>query len=212
MLFLSPQFNPDDKSAQHHNAHHCLEITVNCSPNIDHCIIRSTCTGTTHTDCSSPGTGGGSRIMTDVLKCHSDTQTFKLKTKMAFSGVLSVSDWCVHYVPGWDSKLVMWVLDQKAPNFFFKMLELKTTGCWIVPVVVRLTLPVMYWCFVFTSLPLTFGLVSTVIPSLFFMYAWTHLFWSCEYYLFILVLVVLMVIMSRQIVSVSRNTVHIVGH
>ena len=40
-----PQFNPDDKSAQHHNAHHCLEITVNCSPNIDHCIIRSTCTG-----------------------------------------------------------------------------------------------------------------------------------------------------------------------
>lgn len=39
------QFNPDDKSAQHHNAHHCLEITVNCSPIIDHCIIRSTCTG-----------------------------------------------------------------------------------------------------------------------------------------------------------------------
>uniref|UniRef100_A0A671LFM8 F-box only protein 11-like n=2 Tax=Sinocyclocheilus anshuiensis TaxID=1608454 RepID=A0A671LFM8_9TELE len=37
-------FNPDDKSAQHHNAHHCLEITVNCSPIIDHCIIRSTCT------------------------------------------------------------------------------------------------------------------------------------------------------------------------
>ena len=46
LLPLSPQFNPDDKSAQHHNAHHCLEITVNCSPNIDHCIIRSTCTGT----------------------------------------------------------------------------------------------------------------------------------------------------------------------
>lgn len=41
------QFNPDDKSAQHHNAHHCLEITVNCSPIIDHCIIRSTCTGNT---------------------------------------------------------------------------------------------------------------------------------------------------------------------
>ncbi|KAG9346296.1 hypothetical protein JZ751_008121 [Albula glossodonta] len=38
------QFNPDDKSAQHHNAHHCLEITVNCSPIIDHCVIRSTCT------------------------------------------------------------------------------------------------------------------------------------------------------------------------
>lgn len=49
MIFLNilfhTQFNPDDKSAQHHNAHHCLEITVNCSPNIDHCIIRSTCTG-----------------------------------------------------------------------------------------------------------------------------------------------------------------------
>lgn len=45
LLLFSPQFNPDDKSAQHHNAHHCLEITVNCSPNIDHCIIRSTCTG-----------------------------------------------------------------------------------------------------------------------------------------------------------------------
>lgn len=47
-LFFFPsvlQFNPDDKSAQHHNAHHCLEITVNCSPIVDHCIIRSTCTG-----------------------------------------------------------------------------------------------------------------------------------------------------------------------
>lgn len=43
--FCLLQFNPDDKSAQHHNAHHCLEITVNCSPIIDHCIIRSTCTG-----------------------------------------------------------------------------------------------------------------------------------------------------------------------
>lgn len=44
-ILFHTQFNPDDKSAQHHNAHHCLEITVNCSPNIDHCIIRSTCTG-----------------------------------------------------------------------------------------------------------------------------------------------------------------------
>jgi len=44
-VFFLLQFNPDDKSAQHHNAHHCLEITVNCSPIIDHCIIRSTCTG-----------------------------------------------------------------------------------------------------------------------------------------------------------------------
>lgn len=44
-IFYPLQFNPDDKSAQHHNAHHCLEITVNCSPIIDHCIIRSTCTG-----------------------------------------------------------------------------------------------------------------------------------------------------------------------
>lgn len=44
-LLCPLQFNPDDKSAQHHNAHHCLEITVNCSPIIDHCIIRSTCTG-----------------------------------------------------------------------------------------------------------------------------------------------------------------------
>uniref|UniRef100_A0A671YV72 F-box domain-containing protein n=1 Tax=Sparus aurata TaxID=8175 RepID=A0A671YV72_SPAAU len=42
--YMTIKFNPDDKSAQHHNAHHCLEITVNCSPNIDHCIIRSTCT------------------------------------------------------------------------------------------------------------------------------------------------------------------------
>ncbi|CDR18340.1 unnamed protein product [Oncorhynchus mykiss] len=42
--YMTIRFNPDDKSAQHHNAHHCLEITVNCSPNIDHCIIRSTCT------------------------------------------------------------------------------------------------------------------------------------------------------------------------
>uniref|UniRef100_A0A3Q2P145 F-box protein 11a n=1 Tax=Fundulus heteroclitus TaxID=8078 RepID=A0A3Q2P145_FUNHE len=42
--FMTIRFNPDDKSAQHHNAHHCLEITVNCSPIIDHCIIRSTCT------------------------------------------------------------------------------------------------------------------------------------------------------------------------
>uniref|UniRef100_A0A673MAZ1 DNA mismatch repair protein Msh2-like n=1 Tax=Sinocyclocheilus rhinocerous TaxID=307959 RepID=A0A673MAZ1_9TELE len=42
--YMTIRFNPDDKSAQHHNAHHCLEITVNCSPNIDHCVIRSTCT------------------------------------------------------------------------------------------------------------------------------------------------------------------------
>uniref|UniRef100_A0A8C9VQT7 F-box protein 11a n=1 Tax=Scleropages formosus TaxID=113540 RepID=A0A8C9VQT7_SCLFO len=42
--YMTIRFNPDDKSAQHHNAHHCLEITVNCSPIIDHCIIRSTCT------------------------------------------------------------------------------------------------------------------------------------------------------------------------
>ncbi|MGH0158118.1 UNVERIFIED_CONTAM: hypothetical protein FKN15_065624 [Acipenser sinensis] len=42
--YMTIRFNPDDKSAQHHNAHHCLEITVNCSPVIDHCIIRSTCT------------------------------------------------------------------------------------------------------------------------------------------------------------------------
>ncbi|OBS82990.1 hypothetical protein A6R68_23024 [Neotoma lepida] len=38
--YMTIRFNPDDKSAQHHNAHHCLEITVNCSPIIDHCIIR----------------------------------------------------------------------------------------------------------------------------------------------------------------------------
>lgn len=68
LLFLSPQFNPDDKSAQHHNAHHCLEITVNCSPNIDHCIIRSTCTGTAHTARSSPGTGGGSNVRYSVIQ------------------------------------------------------------------------------------------------------------------------------------------------
>lgn len=43
--FFFLQFNPDDKSAQQHNAHHCLEITVNCSPIVDYCIIRSTCTG-----------------------------------------------------------------------------------------------------------------------------------------------------------------------
>ncbi|KAM9804338.1 F-box only protein 11a [Neosynchiropus ocellatus] len=42
--YMTIRFNPDDKSAQHHNAHHCLEITVNCSPIIDHCVIRSTCT------------------------------------------------------------------------------------------------------------------------------------------------------------------------
>lgn len=63
LLLLSPQFNPDDKSAQHHNAHHCLEITVNCSPNIDHCIIRSTCTGTTHTNHLLLRTGGGHNNM-----------------------------------------------------------------------------------------------------------------------------------------------------
>lgn len=52
-----PQFNPDDKSAQHHNAHHCLEITVNCSPIIDHCIIRSTCTGKSSSFLCSPSKG-----------------------------------------------------------------------------------------------------------------------------------------------------------
>ena len=60
-LFL-PQFNPDDKSAQHHNAHHCLEITVNCSPIIDHCIIRSTCTGQSAAQGFPTFTGVTSRV------------------------------------------------------------------------------------------------------------------------------------------------------
>nr|XP_032803539.1 F-box only protein 11 isoform X3 [Petromyzon marinus] len=42
--FVTIKFNPEDKSGNHHNAHHCLEITVNCCPAIEHALIRSTCT------------------------------------------------------------------------------------------------------------------------------------------------------------------------
>lgn len=64
--YMTIRFNPDDKSAQHHNAHHCLEITVNCSPIIDHCIIRSTCTVGSAVCVSGQGRVPLSSIVTSV--------------------------------------------------------------------------------------------------------------------------------------------------
>ncbi|XP_046688713.1 F-box only protein 11-like [Homalodisca vitripennis] len=38
---LTLKFSPDVASNVPHNKHYCLEVGENCSPTIDHCIIRS---------------------------------------------------------------------------------------------------------------------------------------------------------------------------
>ncbi|RWS26648.1 F-box only protein 11-like protein [Leptotrombidium deliense] len=40
--YVTLKFSPDVTSSVPHHKHYCLEITDNCSPVIDHCIIRST--------------------------------------------------------------------------------------------------------------------------------------------------------------------------
>lgn len=42
---LTLKFNPDVTSTVPHHKHYCLEVGENCSPTIDHCIIRSTSVG-----------------------------------------------------------------------------------------------------------------------------------------------------------------------
>lgn len=43
---LTLKFSPDVTSTVPHNKHYCLEVGENCSPTIDHCIIRSSSVGT----------------------------------------------------------------------------------------------------------------------------------------------------------------------
>lgn len=42
---LTLKFTPDVASTVLHHKHYCLEVGENCSPTIDHCIIRSTSVG-----------------------------------------------------------------------------------------------------------------------------------------------------------------------
>lgn len=42
---MTLKFSPDVTSTVPHHKHYCLEVGENCSPTIDHCIIRSTSVG-----------------------------------------------------------------------------------------------------------------------------------------------------------------------
>jgi F-box protein 11 len=42
---MTLKFSPDITSTVPHHKHYCLEVGENCSPTIDHCIIRSTSVG-----------------------------------------------------------------------------------------------------------------------------------------------------------------------
>lgn len=42
---MTLKFSPDVTSTVPHHKHYCLEVSENCSPTIDHCIIRSTSVG-----------------------------------------------------------------------------------------------------------------------------------------------------------------------
>lgn len=42
---LTLKFSPDVTSTVPHHKHYCLEVGENCSPTVDHCIIRSTSVG-----------------------------------------------------------------------------------------------------------------------------------------------------------------------
>jgi F-box protein 11 len=43
--YMTLKFSPDVTSTVPHHKHYCLEVSDNCSPTIDHCIIRSTSVG-----------------------------------------------------------------------------------------------------------------------------------------------------------------------
>ena len=45
---MTLKFSPDITSTVPHHKHYCLEVGENCSPTIDHCIIRSTSVGEFH--------------------------------------------------------------------------------------------------------------------------------------------------------------------
>jgi F-box protein 11 len=45
---LTLKFSPDVTSTVPHHKHYCLEVGENCSPTVDHCIIRSTSVGEYH--------------------------------------------------------------------------------------------------------------------------------------------------------------------
>lgn len=42
---ITLKFTPDAASTVTHHKHYCLEIGENCSPTIDHCVIRSSSVG-----------------------------------------------------------------------------------------------------------------------------------------------------------------------
>lgn len=42
---LTLKFSPDVASNTNHHKHYCLDVGENCSPTIDHCIIRSSSVG-----------------------------------------------------------------------------------------------------------------------------------------------------------------------
>lgn len=42
---MTLKFSPDATSTMQHHKHYCLEVSDNCSPTIDHCIIRSASVG-----------------------------------------------------------------------------------------------------------------------------------------------------------------------
>lgn len=46
---MTLKFSPDVTSTVPHHKHYCLEVGENCSPTIDHCIIRSTSVGESST-------------------------------------------------------------------------------------------------------------------------------------------------------------------
>lgn len=42
---MTLKFSPDATSTMQHHKHYCLEVSDNCSPTVDHCIIRSASVG-----------------------------------------------------------------------------------------------------------------------------------------------------------------------
>lgn len=43
--YVTLKFSPDIASTVPHHKHYALEVTENCSPTIDHCVIRSSSVG-----------------------------------------------------------------------------------------------------------------------------------------------------------------------
>lgn len=43
--YMTLKFSPEATSTVPHHKHYCLEVGENCSPTIDHCVIRSTSVG-----------------------------------------------------------------------------------------------------------------------------------------------------------------------